>query len=82
MSTLPCQTVTVEEAARILGISRGSAFRAVHRSEIPSIRIGRRLLVPMRELRRLLEPEVQSCCRTSPPSRHARRWTVSRATGA
>jgi excisionase family DNA binding protein len=54
------QTVTVEEAARILGISRGSAFRAVHRAEIPSIRIGRRLLVPMRELRRLLEPEVQS----------------------
>lgn len=32
--------LTVEEAARILGISRAFAYEAVARSEIPSIRIG------------------------------------------
>ncbi len=39
-------TLTVEQAAEILGISRSSAYRAVARGEIPVIRIGRRILVP------------------------------------
>lgn len=39
-------TLTIDEAARALGISRNSAFAAAHRGEIPTIRIGRRLLVP------------------------------------
>jgi excisionase family DNA binding protein len=48
------QTYTVEEAARIMGIGRGSAFEAVRRGDIPSIRIGRRLVVPRVALERLL----------------------------
>jgi excisionase family DNA binding protein len=47
-------TVTVEHAGRILGISRASAYDGVARGEIPSIRVGRRLLVPTAALRRLL----------------------------
>ncbi|MFP5452067.1 MAG: helix-turn-helix domain-containing protein [Thermoleophilia bacterium] len=39
-------TVTVDEAAIVLGIGRTSAYKAVQRGDIPSIRIGRRLLVP------------------------------------
>jgi excisionase family DNA binding protein len=38
--------MTVEEAAEILRISRNSAYEAVKRGEIPSIRIGRLLRVP------------------------------------
>jgi excisionase family DNA binding protein len=38
--------LTIDEAARALGIGRNSAFAAAHRGEIPTIRIGRRLLVP------------------------------------
>lgn len=38
-------TVTVEDAARILGISRGLAYTAVREGAIPSIRIGRRYVV-------------------------------------
>jgi excisionase family DNA binding protein len=38
-------TLTVEEAAAV-GISRGFAYEAVARNEIPHIRIGRRDLVP------------------------------------
>lgn len=48
-------TLTVEEAAASLGISRASAYEAVRRGEIPAIRIGRRLLVPKARLDRLLD---------------------------
>jgi excisionase family DNA binding protein len=39
-------TLTVEEAACELGISRSLAYEAVRQGEIPSIRVGRRILVP------------------------------------
>ncbi len=38
--------ITVAEAAAILRISRNSAYEAVRRGEIPSIRIGRLLRIP------------------------------------
>jgi excisionase family DNA binding protein len=48
------RVVTVNEAALMLRISRGSAYEAVRRKEIPSVRIGRRLLVPVAALEKLL----------------------------
>jgi excisionase family DNA binding protein len=48
-------TVTVEEAAQVLGISRALAYEAVRRGEIPHIRIGKRILVPRTALDRLLQ---------------------------
>ncbi len=36
---------TVEEAAEVLQISRNSAYEAVKEGQIPSIRVGRRILV-------------------------------------
>jgi len=48
-------TMTVEEAAAALGISRNLAYEAARDGRIPAIRIGRRLLVPRRALERLLE---------------------------
>jgi excisionase family DNA binding protein len=50
-------TMSVEEAAAALGISRAFAYDAVARKEIPHIRIGRRILVPRAALHRLLEGE-------------------------
>lgn len=47
-------TLTVEEAAESLGISRAFAYEAVARGEIPCIRIGRRVLIPKVALDRLL----------------------------
>ena len=43
-------TLTVEETAQLLGISRGSAYTAVRAGELPSIRVGRPLLVPRHAL--------------------------------
>ena len=45
---------TIEEAAARLRISRGSAYEAARRGEIPVLRIGRRLLVPRLALDRML----------------------------
>jgi excisionase family DNA binding protein len=47
-------TMTVEAAGSALGISRSTAYEAVTRGEIPSIRVGRRLLVPTAAVRRML----------------------------
>lgn len=47
-------TVSVDEAARLLGISRGLAYEAARRGELPTLRLGRRLLVPRARLLELL----------------------------
>ena len=47
-------TVSVEEAGALLGISRKTAYRAVERGEIPSLRYGKRLRVPTASLRSLV----------------------------
>ena len=49
------KTLTVVETARILGIGRNAAYQAVQSGSIPSIRIGRRYLVPHSALEKLLE---------------------------
>ena len=46
--------LTVDEAAVYLRISRGLAFAAVRDGTLPSVRIGRRILVPRRQLEALL----------------------------
>lgn len=51
--------MTVEEAAVMLRISRGSAYDAVRCGDIPSVRIGKRILVPRSKLLRLLDGESE-----------------------
>jgi excisionase family DNA binding protein len=46
---------TVPEAGRLLGLSRNGSYEAAKRGEIPTIRIGRRLLVPKGPFHRLIE---------------------------
>ena len=48
------QTLTIEEAAKVLGIGRQLAYDKAKTGEIPVIKIGRRLLVPRRALEKLL----------------------------
>jgi excisionase family DNA binding protein len=48
------KTVSVEEAARILGISRGAAYAYANNGSIPTIRLGKRLLVLKAGLNKLL----------------------------
>lgn len=48
-------TLTVPEAAKILAIGRNQCYEAVKRGEVPSIRIGKRVLVSRAALERLIE---------------------------
>ena len=48
-------TVTVEQAARLLGIGRNVAYEAVKTGQLPSARIGRRIVIPRVALDRWLE---------------------------
>jgi len=47
-------TVSVPHAGVMLGIGRCAAYEAAHTGELPTIRIGRRLLVPTAALRTML----------------------------
>lgn len=50
-----CLTISVEEAAKILGISRGLAYSMVHEKRIPALRFGRVIRVPRHALEQLLD---------------------------
>jgi excisionase family DNA binding protein len=43
-------TLTVEQAAKLLGIGRSTAYELIHTGDIPSLRLGRRIVVPMARL--------------------------------
>lgn len=47
-------TINIPEAAKILGISRNSAYGAARRGDLPTIVMGRRILVPVSALERIL----------------------------
>jgi excisionase family DNA binding protein len=48
--------LSVPEAAELLGLSRSSVYAAVKRGDIPSVRVGGRVLVSMRALEQLINP--------------------------
>jgi excisionase family DNA binding protein len=54
------KTYNVEEAGRLLGVGRNQAYEAARRGEIPTIKIGKRLLVPRAALDRMLDPDTKA----------------------
>ena len=53
-------TVTVEEAAKMLGVGRDVAYRLARQGEIAGVkvlRVGNRLVIPRRPLERVLSGE-------------------------
>lgn len=65
-------TLTVEEAGQLLGIGRASAYEAARTGQIPTIRVGRRLIVPKAALNRMLGENATSQDGQSPE--HPWRW--------
>jgi excisionase family DNA binding protein len=49
------ETLSVVDAGKVLGLGRFAAYQAAATGELPTLRIGRRILVPRRQLERLLE---------------------------
>jgi excisionase family DNA binding protein len=52
-------TVSVAEAANLLGLSRAATYEAVWRRQLPSVRIGRRILIPTSRLGELLGAQMR-----------------------
>lgn len=53
-------TLSVPEVAELVGVSRAHAYELIRIGRIPSIRLGRRLLVPRKALEEFLD---QACTR-------------------
>jgi excisionase family DNA binding protein len=47
-------TIPVPEAAELLGIGKNACYEAIRRGEIPALRIGSRVLVPVKPLLHLI----------------------------
>lgn len=66
--------ISVEEAGMLLGISRDLAYDLVSRNELPSVRLGRRVVVPRRALEDMLR-RMTDAADLDPEDRH---WNQSR----
>jgi excisionase family DNA binding protein len=51
-------TLTVEEAGQMLGVSRSYAYELVRQGALPCMRLGRRIVVPVRALDALIDRVV------------------------
>jgi excisionase family DNA binding protein len=49
-------TVSVQEAAKLLGVSRGVAYQSVKSGEIPAIRLGKCWRIPRASLLKMVGP--------------------------
>lgn len=54
-------TLSIPEAAEILGVGRDLAYQAARRGELPTVRVGRRLLVRTDQLLELLGAQPEAC---------------------
>ena len=54
--TLECRTYTVNDIARILGVSKARAYRLVQEELFKSVRIGSAIRIPKRSFDEWLEP--------------------------
>ncbi len=70
-------TVSVPEAGTLLGVGRDAAYRAAANGEIPVLRIGRTLRVPVPALLALLGAEGPAEGDLTAESRHASHSSVS-----
>ena len=60
--------LSVDETAAVLGVSRAHAYRMVQAGELPSIRLGGRILVPAERLRdQVLDKDAKDTGAFSPP---------------
>jgi excisionase family DNA binding protein len=49
------ETLTVREVARLLGVGKNCAYDAIRRGQVPSVRIGKRIVIPRSAFQRMLD---------------------------
>lgn len=53
------KTLTIAEAAQVIGISRSLAFRLASEGKLPTIKLATKRVIPIAALDRWLEEQVQ-----------------------
>jgi len=53
-------TLSIDEAAELVGISRTTAYELAQSGELPTVRLGRRILVPINQLADVLGTDVDA----------------------
>ena len=52
---IECLTVNVPIAGQMIGLGKSASYEAARRGDIPTIRIGGRLVVPLAKLKKMFE---------------------------
>jgi excisionase family DNA binding protein len=60
------ELLTVEQAARLLGLGRSTTYGLVAAGELPSVRVGRALRIPRRRLRKWIDGKALETKVTDP----------------
>lgn len=66
-------TLTVDAVAEILGLDRKTVYAAINSGELPSLRVGRRILVPTSWLAARITPDSDGDLFTGPRSLRSQR---------
>ena len=53
---LPCMALTIEEAGEVLRVSRCTVLELIGEERLRVVRIGRRIIVPIRAIEEFLNP--------------------------
>jgi excisionase family DNA binding protein len=69
-------------AAGLLGISRGLAYELVNRGELPALRLGRRLVVPISALENLVAGPGKAGPTTAPTTNGQTQQTAGNGSGS
>jgi excisionase family DNA binding protein len=56
-----CLTISIEEAGKLLGYSRNSAYEAAKNGELPVIQLGHKMRVPRIAIERMLGGRAGGC---------------------
>lgn len=63
MSTKAARFYSVEEMAEYLGISRAAAYQLANRADFPTLRIGRRMIIPVDRLEAWVDAQLDAAAR-------------------
>jgi excisionase family DNA binding protein len=56
----PVRVYSVQEAARLLGVSDMTLYRQIRAEAFPAIRVGRRFLIPARYLEEMIAAAIET----------------------
>lgn len=59
-------TLTVEQAGELLGISRALAYEMARTGKLPTLRFGKRIVVPKKAIETMLESSTPSTTHEQP----------------